>query len=119
MDGSGREPTVAELKRQLAELRQALRSRTEEAGLLRLQLDALSTTERHEDSQLIPAESTAMLSDDDATDGWEESETTRRCSDWPATTSPSQSWACASRRWPASLRPALQPPGRRCVTWGA
>ncbi|MGH2721356.1 MAG: GGDEF domain-containing protein [Actinomycetota bacterium] len=39
------EETVAELQRQLGELRQALRRKTEEAGLLRLQLDALSTTE--------------------------------------------------------------------------
>jgi GGDEF domain-containing protein len=39
------EEAVAELKRQLAETHQALRRRTEEVGLLRLQLDALSTTE--------------------------------------------------------------------------
>jgi GGDEF domain-containing protein len=39
------EETLAELKRQLGEARQALRRKTEEAGLLRLQLDALSTTE--------------------------------------------------------------------------
>jgi GGDEF domain-containing protein len=37
--------TVAELGRQLEQTRQALRRRTEEVGLLRLQLDALSTTE--------------------------------------------------------------------------
>jgi GGDEF domain-containing protein len=36
---------VADLRRQLSEAREALRRRTEEAGLLRLQLDALSTTE--------------------------------------------------------------------------
>jgi GGDEF domain-containing protein len=42
--GQGEE-TVAELRRQLGELRRALRRKTEEAGLLRLQLDALSTTE--------------------------------------------------------------------------
>lgn len=36
---------VADLRRQLEETRQALRRRTEEVGLLRLQLDALSTTE--------------------------------------------------------------------------
>lgn len=43
--GNQGEETVAELKRQLAEARQALRRRTEEVGLLRLQLDALSTME--------------------------------------------------------------------------
>jgi GGDEF domain-containing protein len=43
--GDQGEETVAELKRQLAEARQALRRRTEEVGLLRLQLDALSTME--------------------------------------------------------------------------
>ncbi|HEY8201202.1 MAG TPA: GGDEF domain-containing protein [Actinomycetota bacterium] len=37
--------TVAELRCQLDEAREALRRRTEEVGLLRLQLDALSTTE--------------------------------------------------------------------------
>lgn len=36
---------VADLRRQLDETRRALRRRTEEIGLLRLQLDALSTTE--------------------------------------------------------------------------
>jgi hypothetical protein len=45
-------------------------------------VDPLSTTERREDSQLIPAESMAMISDEDpsaeAHDAqWEESETTR------------------------------------------
>ena len=43
--GNGGEPTVAELKRELEATREVLRRRTEEIGLLRLQLDALSTTE--------------------------------------------------------------------------
>jgi GGDEF domain-containing protein len=43
--GEHEEPTVAELRRELADVRRELRRRTEEVGLLRLQLDALSTTE--------------------------------------------------------------------------